>query len=460
VRVGIDDDGPPRIEKGGDYPARRFFFPPFMPEANLPAMLDPNFIRKNTDLVRKGLADKGESGESLEWFIQRDKEWRAAQKEQNDIEQERNALSKVIGGKKQKGEDAGVEMAKVTELNVKYKAVSERSDALKEDLRTLLMRMPNLAAADVPVGDATANRVEATWGDEPKFDFAPKPHWELGAALKTLDSEAAAKLSGSGFSVMSGGFAQLERALINYMLDLHTREHGYVEVNVPYMVKQHCLEGCGQLPKFEDEMYRCRDDDLYLIPTAEVPLTNIHREKILAEADLPIRYCAFSPCFRREAGAAGKDTRGLIRMHQFHKVELMAYTTPEASDAELLRIRTNAETVLRNLKLRHRAVLLSTGDMSFGSRKTFDLELWAPGVGAWLEVSSVSTFGDFQARRAGIRYRNEKTKKVEFAHTLNGSGVALPRLLIALIETYQRADGSIAIPDVLRPYMGWKPEIR
>jgi seryl-tRNA synthetase len=207
-------------------------------------------------------------------------------------------------------------------------------------------------------------------------------------------------------------------------------------------------------------MYRCRDDELYLIPTAEVPLTNIHREKILAEADLPIRYCAFSPCFRREAGAAGKDTRGLIRMHQFHKVELMAYTTAEGSDEELLRIRANAETVLKNLKLRHRAVLLSTGDMSFGSKKTFDLELWAPGVGAWLEVSSVSTFGDFQARRAGIRYRSEKTKKVEFAHTLNGSGVALPRLLIALIETYQRADGGVTIPDVLRPYMGWKSEIR
>jgi len=436
------------------------FSPSITAQANLSPMLDPNFIRKNPDLVRKGLADKGESGESLEWFIQRDKEWRAAQKEQNDIEQERNALSKLIGGKKQKGEDAAAEMAKVADLNVKYKAVSERSDALKEDLRTLLMRMPNLAADDVPVGDAKANRVEATWGDEPKFDFAPKAHWDLGLALKMFDAEAAGKISGSGFSMLTGGLAQLERALINYMLDLHTREHGYVEVNVPYLVKEHCLEGCGQLPKFEDEMYRCRDDDLYLIPTAEVPLTNMHREKILTEADLPLRYCAFSPCFRREAGAAGKDTRGLIRMHQFHKVELMAYTTAEKSDEELLRIRTNAETVLKNLKLRHRALLLSTRDMSVNARKTFDLELWAPGVGAWLEVSSVSTFGDFQARRAGIRYRSEKTKKVEFAHTLNGSGVALPRLLIALIETYQRADGSIAVPEVLRPYMGWKSEIR
>jgi len=423
-------------------------------------MLDPNFIRKNTDLVRKGLADKGESGESLEWFVRRDKEWRAAQKEQNDIEQERNALSKTIGAKKQKGEDAAPEMASVADLNTKYKAVSERADAMKEDLRTLLMRMPNLPAADVPVGDADANQVVATWGDEPKFDFKPKPHWEIGQALKMFDPEAAAKIGGSGFSLLTGGLAQLERALINYMLDLHTREHGYVEVNVPYMAKPHCMEGCGQLPKFEDEMYRCRDDELFLVPTAEVPLTNIHREKILAETELPIRYCAFSPCFRREAGAAGKDTRGLIRMHQFHKVELMSYTTPEQSDEEQLRIRANAETVLKNLKLRHRALLLSTRDMSFASKRTFDIELWAPGVGTWLEVSSVSTFGDFQARRAGIRYRGAKTNKVEFAHTLNGSGVALPRLMIALIETYQRADGSISVPDVLRPYMGWKSEIR
>ncbi len=431
-----------------------------MPEANLRPMLDPNLIRKQPELVRKGLADKGESGEALEWFLQRDKEWRAAQKEQNDIEQERNALSKVIGGKKQRGEDAALEMAAVAEQNAKYKTVSERSDALKEDLRTLLMRMPNLAAPDVPVGDVTANRVEVTWGDEPKFDFQPKAHWDVGAGLKMFDPEAAARISGSGFTLLSGGLAQLERALVNYMLDLHTREHGYTEVNVPYMVKEHCLEGCGQLPKFEDEMYRCRDDELYLIPTAEVPLTNMHREKILAEADLPLRYCAFSPCFRREAGAAGKDTRGLIRVHQFHKVELMAYTTPESSDEELLRIRANAETVLRNLKLRYRVLLLSTRDMSVNSRKTFDLELWAPGVGTWLEVSSVSTFGDFQARRAGIRYRNAKTGKVEFAHTLNGSGVALPRLLVAIIETYQRSDGSVVVPDVLRPYMGWKAEIR
>jgi len=274
-----------------------------------------------------------------------------------------------------------------------------------------------------------------------------------------LDAEAAGKISGSGFSMLTGGLAQLERALINYMLDLHTREHGYVEVNVPYMVKEHCLEGCGQLPKFEDEMYRCRDDDLYLIPTAEVPLTNIHREKILTETDLPIRYCAFSPCFRREAGAAGKDTRGLIRVHQFHKVELMAYTTAEGSDEELLRIRTNAETVLRNLKLRYRVLLLATRDMSVNSKKTFDLELWAPGVGTWLEVSSVSTFGDFQARRAGIRWRPSPGAKPEPLHTLNGSGLAVGRTLVAVLENYQQKDGTVVIPEALRPFMGGREVI-
>jgi seryl-tRNA synthetase len=423
-------------------------------------MLDVKLIRKQPDLVRKGLADKGESGEALEWFLQRDKEWVRLVAESEKLVAEQNRLQGEIDRKRGKGEDGAAEVAAKAELKARHKPLADQAEALKADLQKLLMRLPNLAAPDVPVGDADANRVESTWGDETKFEFKAKAHWDLGTALKTFDADAAGRISGSGFSVMSGGFAQLERALINYMLDLHTREHGYTEVAVPYMVREHSLEGCGQLPKFESEMYRCRDDDLFLIPTAEVPLTNIHRERIVPEAELPLRYCAFSPCFRREAGAAGKDTRGLIRMHQFHKVELMAYATHEQSEEEQVRIRTNAETVLRNLKLRYRVVLLSTRDMSFASRRTYDLELWCPGVGAWLEVSSISTFGDFQARRAGIRYRSAKTNKVEFAHTLNGSGVALPRLLIAVIENYQRGDGSIQIPDVLRPYMGWKSEIR
>ncbi len=422
-------------------------------------MLDPNFIRKNAELVRRKLAEKGETGD-LEWFLQRDKDYRRLVAESEQLAAEANRLSKTIGEKKQKGEDTAQETVQGNEIKAKHKVLEDQHQSAKADLLKLLMRMPNLAADDVPVGEADANKVVATWGEPQKFEFAPKPHWEIGAKLGMFDPEAAGRISGSGFSLLSRGFAQLERALINYMLDLHTREHGYVELNVPYMVRTESLEGCGQLPKLEAEMYRTRDDDLWLIPTAEVPLTNVHRETILPEDRLPVRYCAFSPCFRREAGAAGKDTRGLLRMHQFHKIELMCYTTPEQSEAEQLRIRDNAEAVLRNLKLPHRTVLLATRDMSFASKRTFDLELWAPGVGAWLEVSSVSTFGDFQARRAAIRYRSAKTRKTEYCHTLNGSGVALPRLLVAVIENNQRADGSVVIPEVLRPYMGWKSEIR
>ncbi len=421
-------------------------------------MLDPAFIRKNPDLVRKKLGDRGDTS-NLDWFLQRDKEFRGVTTELQQVQARQKAVSKEYGAKKGKGEDTTAEAAEAETLKAKEKDLAEREAVLKEDLKKLLMRMPNLCLDDVPVGATSEqNVVDSTWGEKPVFEFKPKAHWDLGAALGVLHAEKAGKLSGSGFSLMTGQLAQLERALWNYMLDLHTREHGYLEVNVPYLVKGHCLEGTSQLPKFEEEMYKLRDDDLYLIPTAEVPLTNIHRQEILAEADLPIRLAAFSPCFRREAGAAGRDTRGLIRMHQFHKVELMSYTLPEKSDEELLRIRANAEQILRNLKLHYRVLLLCTGDTGFGSRKTFDLEIWAPGVGGWLEVSSVSTFGDFQARRAGIRVKRGGAN--EFVHTLNGSGVALPRLLIAILETYQRENGTVSIPEVLRPYMGWKTEIK
>ncbi|MCE9634580.1 MAG: serine--tRNA ligase [Planctomycetes bacterium] len=412
-------------------------------------MLDPAFIRKFPDVVRKGFADKGESGE-LDWYLQLDKDHRAVLTEKEQVAARQNQLSKLIGMKTGKGEDSTPERAEADGLKAALKLLEERDSVLKQDKLRIQMRMPNLAADDVPVGKTPEdNTVAATWGEKPTFDFTPKPHWEIGAGLGAFHAETAGKISGAGFSLMTGPLAQLERALWNYMLDLHTREHGYTEVAVPYMVKEHALEGCGQLPKFEPEMYRMKDDDLFLIPTAEVPLTNIHRQEILAGERLPIRYCAFSPCFRREAGAAGRDTRGLIRMHQFHKVELMVYTTPEDGDAEQMRIRTNAEAVLRNLKLPYRVLLLCTGDMSVNSRRTWDLELWAPGVGAWLEVSSISTFGDFQARRSGIRFK--RAGKTEYVHTLNGSGVALPRLVIAILENYQRADGSVVVPDVLRP---------
>jgi len=423
-------------------------------------MLDVAFIRRNPDAVRKGLRDKGETAD-LDWFLQLDKDYVTVLREQQSLRERQNRLSDAIGEKRRKGGTHEEESAEVADLKAKLKLLDEREPVLKEDLRRLLLRMPNLAAPDVPVGTGSEqNVVVETWGEKPSLAFPARPHWDLGKSLGMLHADEAGKISGSGFSLLTGPLAQLERALWNYMLDLHTREHGYVEVAPPYLVRPHALEGCGQLPKFEEEMYRLRDDELFLIPTAEVPLTNIHRQSILPEERLPIRYAAFSPCFRREAGAAGRDTRGLIRMHQFHKVELMAYTTPEQSDEELLRIRTNAETILRNLKLHYRVLLLCTGDMSFGSRKTFDLELWAPGVGGWLEVSSVSTFGDFQARRAGVRFKRTEGGKTELVHTLNGSGVALPRLLIAVLETYQAEDGSVTVPEVLRPYMGWKTEIR
>ena len=423
-------------------------------------MLDVAFIRRHPDAVRKGLRDKGETAD-LDWFLQLDKDYVTVLREQQSLRERQNRLSDAIGEKRRKGGTHEEESAEVADLKAKLKLLDEREPVLKEDLRRLLLRMPNLAAPDVPVGTRSEqNVVVETWGEKPSLAFPARPHWDLGKSLGMLHADEAGKISGSGFSLLTGPLAQLERALWNYMLDLHTREHGYVEVAPPYLVRPHALEGCGQLPKFEEEMYRLRDDELFLIPTAEVPLTNIHRQSILPEDRLPIRYAAFSPCFRREAGAAGRDTRGLIRMHQFHKVELMAYTTPEQSDEELLRIRTNAETILRNLKLHYRVLLLCTGDMSFGSRKTFDLELWAPGVGGWLEVSSVSTFGDFQARRAGVRFKRTEGGKTELVHTLNGSGVALPRLLIAVLETYQAEDGSVTVPEVLRPYMGWKTEIR
>jgi len=422
-------------------------------------MLDVALIRKQPELVRRGLADKGETAD-LDWFLQQDKEFRAVVTELNGLRARQNTLSKIIGAKREEDEDTADEMASVAEVKEQYRLLTGRKDQLESDLKRILMRMPNLPAEDVPVGAGEAdNEVVSTWGEEPVFTFEPKPHWELGEDLGLYDPQAAAKISGAGFALLSGGLAQLERALSNYMLDLHTREHGYTEMSVPFLVRQGSLEGTGQLPKLEGDMYRCRDDELFLIPTAEVPLTNVHRRSVIDGARLPIRYVAQSACFRREAGAAGRDTRGLVRLHQFHKVELMAYVHPDESEAELLRIREHAESVLQALKLRYRVVKLCTGDLSFASRKTFDLELWAPGCKRWLEVSSVSTFGDFQARRAGIRFRTGRGKP-SHVHTLNGSGVALPRLLIALLETHQQEDGSIHVPDMLRPYMGWKTEIR
>jgi seryl-tRNA synthetase len=314
--------------------------------------------------------------------------------------------------------------------------------------------LPNFPSELIPDGDASANRVVRSWGEPARFDFQPRPHWELGTALGILDLPTGAKLTGSGFPLLRGEGARLVRALAGFMLDLHTREHGYIEVAPPYLVNRETLTGTGQLPKFEEDLYSASSDDLFLIPTAEVPVTNIHRDEILEGRDLPRGYVAFTPCFRREAGAHGKDTRGLIRVHQFDKVELVRFCRPEDSPAEHELLTRHAETVLQRLDIPYRVVELAAGDIGFSSARTFDLEVWAAGVGTWLEASSSSTFTDFQARRANIRYRPEPKAKPEFVHTLNASGVAFPRTIIALLENNQAADGSVRVPDALVPYLG------
>jgi seryl-tRNA synthetase len=345
-------------------------------------------------------------------------------------------------------------MARLKESGDEVKAIDGRLREVESELERRALTLPNFPADVIPDGDAAANRIVRTWGEPPGFDFQPKPHWELAATLGMLDLPTGAKLTGSGFPVFRGAGAKLVRALAGFMLDLHTREHGYVEIAPPYLVNRATLTGTGQLPKFEEDLYGFAADDLFLIPTAEVPVTNLHRDEILESSDLPRGYVAYTPCFRREAGAHGKDTRGLIRVHQFDKVELVRFARPEESDAEHERMTGHAEAVLRALELPYRVVELAAGDTGFASARTFDLEVWAAGVGTWLEASSSSTFTDFQARRANIRFRREPRAKPEFVHTLNASGVAFPRTIIAVLENNQTADGSVRVPKALVPYLG------
>ncbi|MDP9348086.1 MAG: serine--tRNA ligase, partial [Gemmatimonadota bacterium] len=365
-----------------------------------------------------------------------------------------NQVSREVGERKRRGEDADALMAemravgdRITELDGRVRTVEVERDAL-------VMRIPNVTDPSVPPGGEEGNRAVRSWGERRSFGFTPRPHWEIAAELGMLDLPGGAKVSGSGFPAYRGIGARLQRALINFMLDLHTTEHGYTEVEPPFLVSRDAMTGTGQLPKFEDDAYRIECDDLFLIPTAEVPVTNLHRDEILGGDRLPISYTAYSPCFRREAGSAGKDTRGLLRLHQFDKVELVRFERPEESDGALERLVGEAEEVLRRLELPYRVLLLAAGDTGFSSAKTYDLEVWAPGVDRWLEVSSCSNFRDFQARRAGIRFRPEAGGRVEFVHTLNGSGVALPRTVVALIENGQQEDGSVLVPQALRPYLG------
>jgi seryl-tRNA synthetase len=368
----------------------------------------------------------------------------------------RNEASPRVAELKRAGahDEAGAVIREMREVGEAAATKEARLGAVEEEIRGLLLHLPNLPAPEVPPGGIESNRVLREWGEVRHFDFTPKPHWELGEALGILDFPRGAKIAGSGFPLYVGLGARLERALINFMVDLHAREHGYTEVWPPYLVNHQTAQGTGQLPKFGEDMYEVPLDGLYLIPTAEVPVTNMHAGELLDDSRFPIRYVAYSPCFRREAGAHGKETRGLTRVHQFDKVELVRFERPEASAAALEELTGHAEKVLQLLGLRYRVLLLAAGDLGFASAKTYDLEVWAPGAERWLEVSSCSTFTDYQARRAGIRYRPAGGERPQFVHTLNGSALALARTVIALLESHQEADGTIRLPEALVPYFG------
>ena len=417
-------------------------------------MLDIRLIRENPDFVRERLATRGGGDEAqIEEVLRVDAERRKTQTELQRLQSERNRLSKEIGGKKSRGEatdDLESSVHKIGEQIIDLNASANGLDGQQKDL---LLEIPNLPHESVPIGkDPSANRVVRSWGEKPRLT-EPADHVALGAKLKLFDLERAAKLSGADFICFTAAGAKLERALINFMIDLHTREHGYIEISPPFLVRRVCMIGTSQLPKFEADMYGLEENQLFLAPTAEVQLTNLHRDEILRVADLPKKFVAHTPCFRREAGAAGRETRGIIRVHQFDKVELVKITTPEKSYQELESLTIDAERVLQLLGLHYRVVELCTGDLGFGSAKTYDLEVWSPGQDAYLEVSSCSNFEDFQARRMQLRFKNRDGEN-RFCHTLNGSGVALPRLFVALIENFQQPDGSVRIPENLQPYFG------
>ncbi len=418
-------------------------------------MLDIRLLRENPDFVKARLASRGGSYAALvDEVLAIDTARRAAETERQKLQGDRNRLSKEIGLGRKNGQDTSAQEAEVKGINARIEQIGVEADSADVRQREIMLGIPNLPHEACPVGQSAEENPEVrVWGTPPTYDFPPKDHTALGAALGILDFEAGARITGSAFAVYRGAGARLERALINFLLDLHTTQHGYTEVNVPHLVKPECLVGTGQLPKFGDQVYHSPMDDLYLIPTAEVPVTNLHREEILKAEQLPVNYVGYTPCFRREAGSAGLGTRGLIRMHQFDKVELVKITTPETSMAELESLTANAEKVLQLLGLHYRVIELCTGDIGFGSTKTYDIEVWAPGQGSYLEVSSCSNFGDYQARRMALRYKDEEGKN-RFCHTLNGSGTALARLFVALIETYQQADGSIRIPEALRSHFG------
>ena len=428
-------------------------------------MLDLKFIRQNPDTVRRMLKDRRVDVD-LDQLIDADQQWLEAQKNVEDLRQQQNAVSKEIGQLKKNRQDASSQIAEMKQVSDQIKQLNEQTQQLKQEVNRILMYLPNLLDQSVPVGaDESDNPEIKSWGENPTFDFSPKPHWDLAAQHDLIDFQRAAKVSGSNFALFTGVGARLERALINFMLDLHITKHGYTEVSPPFVANRPTMTGTGQLPKFEEDMYRCNQDsdnpdsDLFLIPTAEVPVTNLLADEILAVEQLPIYYTAYTPCFRREAGSYGKDTRGLVRLHQFDKVEMVKFTTPETSYDEHESLLQDAEDVVQALGLPYRVISLCTGDLGFSAAKCYDIEVWAAGQERFLEISSCSNFEDFQARRANIRYRPEKGAKPELVHTLNASGLALPRVMIALLENNQQADGSIRLPVVLQPYMAGLKQI-
>src|SRR5712692_3211554 len=414
-------------------------------------MLSREYLRENADAYRVALKNRGAKVD-FDRFLELDSDRRKTIARVETLKNQRNVASQEIAALKKNKQDATAQIDAMKRVGDEIKQLDERLAAIEDDLRALELGLPNVPDPSVPVGsDESANRVERTWGEKPKFDFPPKPHWDLGEALGILDFDRAAKISGARFALIFGAGARLNRALIDFFLDQNT-DRGYKEVVPPFIVNADSLRGTGQLPKFEEDLFKLTDRDYYLIPTAEVPVTNIHRDEILDAATLPRRYTAYSPCFRSEAGSYGKDTRGLIRQHQFEKVEIVKFTMPEHSWAEHERLTSDAEAILQALELHYRVVTLSTGDMGFGAAKTYDIEVWLPGQNTYREIASSTNFTDFQARRANIRYRTQE-KKIGFVHTLNSSALPVGRMLVAILENFQNADGSVRIPLALQPYM-------
>jgi len=423
-------------------------------------VLDLRFVRRNLEIIATSLKKRG-SDLNVNEFLQLDQRRREILAKVETLRAKRNRVTSEIPQKKHAHED-------ITSLLQEAKTLSRQIEALDKELKEVergiydfLVNLPNIPHPSVPIGkDETENVVVKFWGEKPIFSFSPKPHWEIGEKLNILDFKRAAKISGSRFAVYRGGGAALERALINFMLDLHVQEHGYIEIFPPFLVNEKTMFGTGQLPKFKEDLFKIEGEDYYLIPTAEVPVTNLHQDEILQEAQLPIKYVAYSACFRAEAGSYGRDVRGIVRQHQFNKVELVEFTTPETSYQELEVLLNHAEEVLKRLGLHYRVVELCTGDLGFAAAKTYDIEVWFPGQGIYKEISSCSNFEDFQARRANIRYRCKGVKGTRLVHTLNASGLAIGRTVVAILETYQQPDGSVLIPPVLRPYLSGKEKIK